>query len=812
MRIPFLLIGYAEEPSVYLNQSGVNFKTVMIGRKATEVIKVVNDEKQSFHFAFNAATVEMDSEGVPVLRISPNSGIVEPNSEVKVEVSFLPTTEKFYNFNLSCNVRKKPTPITINIKGEGYKIHDIVEAELLDGTTVKLNAGNDKDFLVDFGAVQINEKRCRKFTLFNGGKFNFSFAWKFSRLINGLGIQPEIGSIQRGEKVACELLFAPNSVISFADINLVCEIQNGKSYNVSVKGSGAKPFLKITPLNLDFGTHFINRGTLSPITKILEISNNDNCEMTVEINSDGETDWIEYEKGLLTLNQGELKQIPFIFYPREPRVFKCTLKVEVNSMQVTEIPVFGEGCDLKIEADLQIINFGVVKIGSNNIKTVKIFNKSKIAAPISLGPNSVISNLTSYGCHFPDFRDLLIKPKSSISIDIKFQPHRRINMFTEEILTEFGGFSRKLFMISGACHGTEVRLENDTLPFGAVFQKSFTSRRLQLQNIGDVGAKFSWDIQKLSPDFSINPREGYILPGMEIPLEVVFQPTEINLDIRANNIPCKIEGMGKLYLTLSGSCIPQASPVEIVKFSTPVRTPETKGILLANRTSMNWLIKPLIDNENWSGPLSIEIESGQSKTYELTFNPAETMGSGEGGKHEGSIFFPLPDGTGLLYKLNGTADKVLPSGNINRELPSKTTLTEILNVSNWLRRPQRLKVVFELSKPDPAILFKGHEFIDLLPLQSKEYKFTYFAYKEGTNNLKVSFKNETTQEFIYFNINYKNLPPGVISTLEIMSPIRQLHTREITISNPLLIPAAFSVSSTNPEISTPHNNFVVQPK
>jgi hypothetical protein len=110
------LIGYAQEPNVYINQSGLNFKSVLVGRQVKEILNLVNDESLPFSFQFNDSSVEMDSEGLPVLRINPMSGTIYSGVEMPIEITFLPTAEKQYNFNLSCNIRKKPTVLTVNVK------------------------------------------------------------------------------------------------------------------------------------------------------------------------------------------------------------------------------------------------------------------------------------------------------------------------------------------------------------------------------------------------------------------------------------------------------------------------------------------------------------------------------------------------------------------------------------------------------------------------------------------------------------------------------------------------------------------------
>jgi hydrocephalus-inducing protein len=298
---------------------------------------------------------------------------------------------------------------------------------------------------------------------------------------------------------------------------------------------------------------------------------------------------------------------------------------------------------------------------------------------------------------------------------------------------------------------------------------------------------------------------------MEIAQEITFHPSELNQDIRYENIPCEIEGMSPLYLTLTGMCIPQPVQTDLLKFSAPVRSPDVKNITLLNKSTSVWHIQPIIDNEYWTGPQSIDVEIGQIKSYDLTFYPLDTNGSGEGGRHEGSIFFPLPDGTGILYRMVGNADKPMVVETISREIQCKTLLTEYLPVSNWLRRSQRFKVITEFVKAESGVVFKGHDFIDVPPLLSKDYKFTYYAYKDGMIAFKVIFKNETTQEYLYFSLNYKGTPAGVTSTIEMTSAVRQLLAREVTIYNPLSTAVTFNGSSNNLEVSVPHTT-IIQPK
>ena len=92
--------------------------------------------------------------------------------------------------------------------------------------------------------------------------------------------------------------------------------------------------------------------------------------------------------------------------------------------------------------------------------------------------------------------------------------------------------SQPIFVVTGSCQGIEIALDSDSVPFGAVVLGSRSTRKLIMHNTGDIGAAFSWNVEKFQPDFSITPVKGYISPGMEVSFEIIFHPTVVNHDIR----------------------------------------------------------------------------------------------------------------------------------------------------------------------------------------------------------------------------------------------------------------------------------------
>ena len=78
--------------------------------------------------------------------------------------------------------------------------------------------------------------------------------------------------------------------------------------------------------------------------------------------------------------------------------------------------------------------------------------------------------------------------------------------------------------------------ETGTLEASAPLSALQASKRLQLENTGDVGAKFAFDMKALAPHFSVFPGDGFLAPGQDVKLEVTFHPRSINADIRMERV------------------------------------------------------------------------------------------------------------------------------------------------------------------------------------------------------------------------------------------------------------------------------------
>ena len=97
------------------------------------------------------------------MSFEPSSGTVPPLGDVPITVVFVADAEKPRNFNVVAAVRRKPSPLSLNVKGEGYALHETLQLESMvpgEEKPARLLAAPSKN-AVDLGRVLVNETRAR---------------------------------------------------------------------------------------------------------------------------------------------------------------------------------------------------------------------------------------------------------------------------------------------------------------------------------------------------------------------------------------------------------------------------------------------------------------------------------------------------------------------------------------------------------------------------------------------------------------------------------------------------------------------------
>ncbi|XP_006860378.1 PREDICTED: hydrocephalus-inducing protein homolog [Chrysochloris asiatica] len=808
IKIPFLLVGKTTDPLISLDHSHLNFSCLLIGREARETVQIINKEEQGFSFAFQDSS--RYSEGFSnSLVVSPMEGWVPALSRLPIDIFFTPKQEGDVNFNLICNVKRKAHPLTLNVKAEGYTMNVGIKCKDRTGSVTLFTPSQTN--IINFYEVELNECVQCEFSFINTGKFNFSFQTELSgpkALLQYLEFSPIDGTVEVGQSVHATLSFQPLKKCVLKGLELKIKISHGPAFTCSITGCSVNPAAHFSFTSYNFGTCFIYQAGMPPYKQILSVTNKEETTMSIDCLYTN-TSHLEVNFRVDVIKPGNTLMIPIVFYPRESISYRELIPFEINGLSQQIIEIKGKGTEMKIlvlDPANRIVKLGAVLPGQvvkksvsimNNSNTLLTFNQSILFSTPELQEPKVIT--------ITPFNNISLKPKEVIKLDVVFSPKKRVPPFSEEVFMECMGLLRPLFLLSGCCQALEISLDQEHLPFGPVVYRTQSTRRILMLNTGDVGARFKWDTRKFEPHFSITPEEGYITAGMEVSFEVTYHPTEVGKECLYKNMLCFIQGGNPLTLTLSGICVGPPAVKEVVNFACQVRSKHTQTILLSNRTNQTWNLHPIFEGEHWEGPEFITLEAHQqNKPYEITYRP-RTMNV-ENRKHQGTLFFPLPDGTGWLYSLHGTSELPKAVANIYREVPCKTPYTELLPITNWLNKPQRFRVIVEMMKPEKAdlsITLKGLDYIDVLSASKKDYKLNFFSYKEGLYAAKVIFRNETTNEFLFYTVSFRVIPSGIIKTIEMVSTVRQSTSASIKLENPLPYSVTFSTDCRVPDISLP---------
>ncbi|NWS72026.1 HYDIN protein, partial [Crotophaga sulcirostris] len=813
--VPFLLVGNATDPLVILDRSHLNFHLVLIGHEVQQTIYMINKEKEAFSFAFRKSS--LFSEGCNTsVKIEPLEGSIAPLSRLPITVVLTPTLEGEAVFNLKCDVKRKNQPLSLNIKATSCSRNVSVRCEDSNGCVTELSA--QKINVIDFKEVQLNENVKYIFSISNNSKFSFTFSWELSgppAHKQVLTITPRTGAVQAEGKAETQLAFHPQKMCSLKGVELMLQqISKGLRFTCVFLATVVVPAVHFSTTRLNFGACFIYHTGMPPAQQILVITNKADKDMSLNCLFTS-TVHLKVDFSGCILHPGGTVKVPVTFCPREAASYHELIPFEINGLCQRTVEVRGRGTEMKVDVVKPqggVVKLGALSVGQTVKKIVTIANNSTAPLTFKLNLMATMPELQEAGVlYLNPTSELSLKAKGgTCKVEVIFSPKCCIQPFIEEVLLECNSLVHSLFMVQGSCKGICVSLHQEQLSFGAVVQQGYTSQRVIMRNTGDTRVKFKWDIESFRPDFSISPIKGYVSPGMDVPFVVTFHPSKLSPAIQYEGLKCFIQGSEPLQLTLAGCCTETPVIKETLTFACNVRKKHSQTILLSNPSNEALMVQPVIEGEHWKGPEFFHLEANQqNKPYKITYKPL-TMSS-ENKKHQGSIFFPLPDGTGLYYLLQGTAEAPKCSGTVFRQVPCRTSYTELIPVSNWLDRPQRFLVVLDILKPEnveSSSVLQGLEYIDVPGSAKTDYKLTFFSYKEGVFSTKVTFLNEVTKEHLFYRVTFKATTSGPISTVEMTTAVRQRVSSTVKVDNPLPIPVTFAIDCKVPDVSVP-SHFTV---
>ena len=796
--VPFILVGHVKEPRVFLEKTYCNFNSLLIDHKGTQTVKLINREHIPFAFSFDGKTYGADADP-PVVKMTPHEGTVPPEGEQTITVEFTPRLEKNYNYNAVCLVKKKATRLALNIKGEGFDNHASVTIEDERGPVQVLPAEQTP---IDFGEVHLNEMRTKTITITNKGKYNIEYDWQQAKN-RMLMIKPPRGIVGKGEKQEVRLVFHTIAEAQLQDHPVDLKIINGKKFHFNVSARGKRPHLNFSFTKMDFGPCFLYRQGAAANMAVLRLTNEDMHDISYDMQYENKP-YLEIDAPPTNLAPGQSEEIPITFMPRDLKEYSEVIPFQINGLITVNVDISGSGhdCDVALANPSQFnYNLGAVKVGAVVERRIKVKNNSPVTAECSIA-QSVARLAGSDIVIRPS--EFVLPPRGTTELELTYSPQGRMLPFSEDVKVKIAGVEKTLMVINGSAVGVELKLETDMLFFGAVVANSRAVRKVQLENVGDIGTKWRWAADSFLPDFSVDPVEGFLNPHDEVTLEFVFQPQHVNDDCRRDNIPLFVDGTDPLLMTTTGICVAQEPQEESLTFNTAVRKPTTQDTPpITNKTDQTWRLTPVVDKDCWSVPDVLEIPAGQSLGCPVTYTPAamtshddpEPPEPEEGQpppppnprprNHTGSVFIPLPDGTAVLYNLTGTAGPPEQEGEtIERSVQCKASHMEPLPVRNWLNRPQRFTVKIE-PPPEGTTTVKGATYIDVPAKAERSYALRFFTYVEGNTEVKVTLTNEETGEYLFYSAIFTAIAPPVLRSYELSTVVRQSKVLEIDLANPL---------------------------
>jgi len=225
--------------------------------------------------------------------------------------------------------------------------------------------------------------------------------------------------------------------------------------------------------------------------------------------------------------------VPIIFTPREIKNYEEIVQFDINNLHKIDVKIIGEGIPMKLElerAEDNFVDYGIQRIGSDITKTISLVNYSKRAITIKLDVGKQLEDLSKLCVSLYPEGAITINPKEKHDIEIRFHPQTRINSFKKEIMYSVheNDEEHRLLYLQGSCHGMELKLMDDSVSFGRIVVGSSVTRQLQLNNLGDIGAKFVWNTSFCAPYFSIVPDKGFIPANDSLQFDVSFNPNVVD--------------------------------------------------------------------------------------------------------------------------------------------------------------------------------------------------------------------------------------------------------------------------------------------
>ncbi|XXQ33472.1 HYDIN/VesB/CFA65-like Ig-like domain-containing protein [Plasmodiophora brassicae] len=376
-------------------------------------------------------------------------------------------------------------------------------------------------------------------------------------------------------------------------------------------------------------------------------------------------------------------------------------------------------------------------------------------------------------------------PSGRAEFTVAFRPTQRLLPFTVDVAVELdaSGLRQHLLRLTGACHGVGLLLEQTLVPFGAVIAGSTLTKRVKLDNIGDVPRRFQWDVARLPQAWALEPATGVIAPHDHALIDVTFAPDVPGLDLR-QTLRCVPDDndAGAVQVQVTGSSVEAPADASVdLAFDAAVRGSQTVQVPITNTSTSVWQLHPVISDGAWSAP-DLEVPAGATCNLAVVYAPLTTATN----LHRGTLFMALPTGSALSYRLQGRTQAPALESDGACQVRAKCASTHTLPVRNWLHDPQRFRIDIQReSPPDDTVSITAGDSVGVPGGVSRDVRLQIYAYRPGTTVALVKFVNDDNGEYLVHRLTIVVTDAGIIDRIALQSPVRQRALTTVPLDNRL---------------------------
>lgn len=777
--VSFLLVGRTVEPDVVFSTSKLNFGSISLGTRSDKEILLENRDEIPFNFRFDKAVLAT----TPFLSVKPLQGIVAAKEKLPIRVSFFPKDEQEYNMPLVCAVKRASIPLTVNVKGEGFTIHESLALEQ-PGEEEAIVLQRGQPLTVHLGRVQLHDKAVRHFLLTNTGRFSFEYAVAFPNK-RFLQIENIAGTVLPKKSAIITVTYKPTAEDTLVGCRLMFKISDKVAYQVTLQGMSYVPKLFLSFEKFDFGPRFTSAYSADGVTTaVLSVVNAEKDLLSVDCSQSEGNDWMVLDCNSFVIKPNESKDIRISFLPTETRLYDDQLKLLINGVYPIMIPISGEGVIPRVEVLNHFCKFGVLRVGEKRDAEVRVECHSRIPTPISF-----------YGCFDDDFQSkgvsitsgmqYLLKPKEVRVIHLQYFPQKRMRAFQRELKMMVCDREAPFSLITGACEDSEIHLDIMVLKFSDVVVGSSSSSKIVVMNSGDVSQKFTWNT-KAGSEIQITPSSGFVRSHTEYICEMKYCPIKAG-SVLQKSVTIEFDHSPPIAVHVEGNCIGRPPVKGKLSFRCRARETQELKMTVENTSSQPWVIRPELDLPVFTSIPSVTVKGKGRCEIPITYAPLKVTPEDE--PDECVLFVSQADGTGQTFLLEGIADEPGPSGPCKElELETKASGKLTFVVKNWYKKSS-LRFTREIewiADPGELVMVKGPSGVDVAPESSSEYAVSFQCLQEGVYRGKMFFHCYENPDLTqYYEFRIKSVTPPTLESIQLLGAVRSQAIHNVKLNNPL---------------------------